>query len=119
MEGDNTGDGSKEMQIDGEEPSVSIRFRELRYSVETEETEMIGVNTIVQGSGTAAIETNSGGAGPSQGTHGSSKPQKDSEPDQVKLNQQEEDRMLHLVPSSCPNYISNYFEQSLQASILA
>lgn len=101
MEGDSIDDGSKEMQIDGEESSVSIRFRELRYSVETEETEMIGVNTIVQGSGTAAIETNSGGAGPSQGAQGASKAQ-DSKPDPVELNQDEEECMLHLARSPCP-----------------
>jgi COP9 signalosome complex subunit 6 len=46
-------DASKDMEIDGQEAG-SLRFRELRYSVETGEAEMIGVNTIVQSSGTAA-----------------------------------------------------------------
>ncbi|KAJ5626825.1 hypothetical protein N7528_004252 [Penicillium herquei] len=58
LEGGNTNDASKDMQIDGEESVPGLRFRELRYSVETEESEMIGVNTIVQNSGTAATETN-------------------------------------------------------------
>ncbi|KAJ5702447.1 hypothetical protein N7488_009995 [Penicillium malachiteum] len=58
LEGGNANDASKDMQIDGEESVPGLRFRELRYSVETEESEMIGVNTIVQNSGTAAAETN-------------------------------------------------------------
>ncbi|KAJ5737496.1 COP9 signalosome complex subunit 6 [Penicillium malachiteum] len=57
LEGGNANDASKDMQIDGEESGPGLRFRELRYSVETEESEMIGVNTIVQNSGTAATET--------------------------------------------------------------
>ncbi|KAJ6007680.1 hypothetical protein N7540_011656 [Penicillium herquei] len=57
LEGGNANDASKDMQIDGEESAPGLRFRELRYSVETEESEMIGVNTIVQNSGTGATET--------------------------------------------------------------
>ncbi|KAJ5986501.1 hypothetical protein N7451_010866 [Penicillium sp. IBT 35674x] len=53
LEDEGANDASKDMEIDGQE-AVSLRFRELRYSVETGEAEMIGVNTIVQSSGTAA-----------------------------------------------------------------
>ncbi|KAJ5908397.1 hypothetical protein N7495_001079 [Penicillium taxi] len=54
LEGDDATDGDKEMQIDGEELAQKIRFRELPYTVETGEAEMIGVDTIATGSGTAA-----------------------------------------------------------------
>lgn len=54
LEGDSAADGSKEMQVDGEERALNIRFRELPYSVETGEAEMIGVDTIAKGSGTAS-----------------------------------------------------------------
>ena len=53
LEDEDANDAAKEMEIDGQE-ALSLRFRELRYSVETGEAEMIGVNTIVQSSGTAA-----------------------------------------------------------------
>lgn len=46
-------DAGKDMQIDGQESPSNIRFRELPYSVETGEAEMIGVDTIAKGSGTA------------------------------------------------------------------
>lgn len=52
-EGENA-DTAKEMQVDGEEPQLNIRFRELPYSVETGEAEMIGIDTIAKGSGTAS-----------------------------------------------------------------
>lgn len=54
LEGENSGDASKDMQIDSEEPKLSIRFRELPYSVETGEAEMIGVDTIAKSSLTAS-----------------------------------------------------------------
>ncbi|KAJ5343070.1 uncharacterized protein N7506_002894 [Penicillium brevicompactum] len=37
---------AKDMQVDGEEGKLSIKFRELPYSVETGESEMIGIDTI-------------------------------------------------------------------------
>ncbi|KAF7716491.1 COP9 signalosome complex subunit 6 [Penicillium ucsense] len=54
LEGDNVPDAAKDMQVDGEEFGPNIRFRELPYSVETEEAEMIGVDTIAQTAGTAS-----------------------------------------------------------------
>ncbi|KAJ5134661.1 hypothetical protein N7476_002133 [Penicillium atrosanguineum] len=53
LEGENAADAGKDMQIDGEEKRMNIRFRELPCSVETGEAEMIGVDTIAKGSGTA------------------------------------------------------------------
>ena len=66
-EGDNAAEGDKEMQVDGEEQSLSIRFRELPYSVETGETEMIGVDSVARSARNAAgIESPSTGAGSQQ-----------------------------------------------------
>ncbi|QQK43372.1 COP9 signalosome subunit 6 (CsnF), putative [Penicillium digitatum] len=45
-EGETAPDASKDMQVDGEQPVLNIRFRELPYSVETGESEMIGIDTI-------------------------------------------------------------------------
>ncbi|KAJ5619069.1 hypothetical protein N7510_003053 [Penicillium lagena] len=53
-EGENATDSAKEMQVDGEEPQLNIRFRELPHTVETAEAEMIGIDTIAKSSGTAA-----------------------------------------------------------------
>ena len=47
------GDGDKPMQVDGEEGSLSLRFRELPYSVETGEAEMISVDFVARGGGNA------------------------------------------------------------------
>lgn len=45
------------MQIDGEEQFSNIRFRELPYSVETGEAEMISVDYVARGGGNAtAVE---------------------------------------------------------------
>ncbi|KAJ5752082.1 COP9 signalosome complex subunit 6 [Penicillium odoratum] len=51
---DNDNDAAKDMEIDGQDVP-NLRFRELPYSMETGEAEMIGVNTIVQDSATAAV----------------------------------------------------------------
>lgn len=56
-EGENAGEGDKAMQIDGEEHISNIRFRELPYSVETGEAEMISVDYVARGGGNAtAVE---------------------------------------------------------------
>lgn len=66
-EGDNAAEGDKEMQVDGEEQSLSIRFRELPYSVETGEAEMIAVDSVARSARNAAgIEPPSTGAGSQQ-----------------------------------------------------
>ena len=41
------------MEIDGAEASLDLRFRELPYSVETGEAEMIGVDCVARGGGNA------------------------------------------------------------------
>lgn len=58
-EGDHV-DGEKKMQVDNEEQSLNIRFRELPYSVETGEAEMIGIDTITRsGRNAAALDAQS------------------------------------------------------------
>lgn len=47
------GDGDKPMQVDGEEGPLKLRFRELPYSVETGEAEMISVDFVARGGGNA------------------------------------------------------------------
>lgn len=64
-EGDNAAEGDKSMQVDNEEQSLSIRFRELPYSIETGEAEMIGVDTVARSARNAASDT---GAAPQQET---------------------------------------------------
>ncbi|KAJ5689077.1 hypothetical protein N7462_003469 [Penicillium macrosclerotiorum] len=94
LEGDATGDGSKDMQIDGEEQTQNIRFRSLPYSVETEQSEMIGFDTIAQVAGTASrseIPSQTTTASTSQ--QGGVKQQKSS---QVELSQDEEELLANL-----------------------
>ncbi|KAL4957516.1 COP9 signalosome subunit 6 [Aspergillus filifer] len=58
-------DGGKAMQVDGEEQSLNIRFRELPYTVETGEAEMIGIDTVARTARiAAAIETSTTQADP-------------------------------------------------------
>jgi len=56
-EGDNAAEGDKAMQVDNEEQSLNIRFRELPYSIETGEAEMIGVDTVARSARNAASDT--------------------------------------------------------------
>ena len=51
--GANRGDGS--MQVDGEE--FSLQFRPLPYTIETDETEMIAIDYVAKGAGSAAALT--------------------------------------------------------------
>jgi COP9 signalosome complex subunit 6 len=96
FEGENAADAAKDMQIDGEEPALNIRFRELPYSVETEEAEMIGVDTIAQTAGTASrSEIPTQGTSVTAGQKSADKEQKSS---QAELTQEEEERMYHQRP---------------------
>jgi COP9 signalosome complex subunit 6 len=52
-EGDSVREGDKSMQIDDQEPSLSIKLRELPYSIETGEAEMISVDFVAKGVGNA------------------------------------------------------------------
>lgn len=52
-EGEKVGDGDKSMQIDGQEQSLNMKFRELPYSIETGEEEMISVDFVARGGGNA------------------------------------------------------------------
>lgn len=63
--GDHAGERDKAaMQLDGEEQTVSIRFRELPYTIETGEAEMISIESVARGGGNAAVSgVTSGGSG--------------------------------------------------------
>ncbi|KAJ5994972.1 hypothetical protein N7481_001949 [Penicillium waksmanii] len=89
LEGESAADGSKDMQIDGEERAMNIRFRELPYSVETGEAEMIGVDTIAKGSGTASWTEPA-----AQGSKNTNKNKKESS--QAELTQEEEELIANL-----------------------
>lgn len=47
-------DGDSKMQGDGQEGHLELKFREVPYSVETGEAEMIGVDYVAKGAGNAA-----------------------------------------------------------------
>lgn len=53
-EGESVTESDKTMQVDGEEQSLNIRFRELPYTVETGEAEMIGIDTVARTARNAA-----------------------------------------------------------------
>ncbi|PLB43202.1 hypothetical protein P170DRAFT_394651 [Aspergillus steynii IBT 23096] len=77
-EGENAAEGGKAMQVDGEEQSLSIRFRELPYFVETGEAEMIGIDTVARSARNAApIESSTGGTSESQKKQSRNKEQTD------------------------------------------
>lgn len=86
------------MQIDGEESTLNIRFRALPYSVETEEAEMIGVDTIAQTAGTASRSEI-----PSQSTRataGQKSADKEQKSSQAELTQEEEERTFYPHPDN-------------------
>lgn len=88
-EGENATENSKTMQVDGEEQSLTIRFRELPYSVETGEAEMIGVDTVARTARNAAADT--------QGTASLTKQSAGKEPskDQSEVLSPEEEERKH------------------------
>jgi COP9 signalosome complex subunit 6 len=53
-EGETADDGDKSMQIDGQQPALSLKFRQLPYAIETGEAEMIGVDFVATGGGNAS-----------------------------------------------------------------
>jgi COP9 signalosome complex subunit 6 len=53
------------MQVDGEEQLLNIRFRELPYTIETGEAEMIGIDTVARTARNAAATETSTVAAPS------------------------------------------------------
>ncbi|KAL3432119.1 signalosome subunit 6 [Aspergillus tetrazonus] len=66
-EGESVTENGKAMQVDGEEQLLNIRFRELPYTVETGEAEMIGIDTVARTArNAAAIETSTVAAPSSQ-----------------------------------------------------
>lgn len=68
-------DGDNKMEIEGQEAHLDFKFRELPYSVETGEAEMIGVDYIARGAGNAtAIDGTSKSAGKSRASQASLAP---------------------------------------------
>lgn len=99
LEGENATDASKDMQIDGEVLTLNIRFRELPYSIETGEAEMIGVDTIAKASGTAAWNEKSTQKPAGSSTQAANdKAQEKQQGSQTVLSQEEEERMGKNFP---------------------
>ncbi|KAJ5795046.1 hypothetical protein N7457_001645 [Penicillium paradoxum] len=120
QEGETSTDGSKDMQVDGEEDSVpNIRFRELPYAMETGEAEMIGIDTIVLSSGTASLNATQESAKRAQQKQQTEATKQSS---QVILSQEEEEliaslntrlnavRTLESRVSLIKSYISSFTE---------
>lgn len=65
-----TGDtGDRSMEIDGQEATLELKFRELPYSVETGEAEMISVDFVARGGGNAtAVDATAQKRGKDQGS---------------------------------------------------
>jgi COP9 signalosome complex subunit 6 len=83
------------MQVDGEEPTLNIKFRALPYSVETGESEMIGIDTIVQASGTASLNATH------EPTKRAKKPEAAGPSAQSELSQEEEECMFRCLKRVC------------------
>ncbi|CBF86434.1 protein csnF [Aspergillus nidulans FGSC A4] len=64
-EGESVTENGKAMQVDGEEQLLNIRFRELPYTIETGEAEMIGIDTVARTARNAAATETSTVAAPS------------------------------------------------------
>ncbi|RDW78730.1 COP9 signalosome complex subunit 6 [Aspergillus mulundensis] len=91
-EGESVTESGKAMQVDGEEQSLSIRFRELPYTVETGEAEMIGIDTVARTArNAAAIETSITAASSSQTE---SKKQKEKQSTATELLSPEEEELI-------------------------
>ncbi|KAL4909400.1 hypothetical protein BDW74DRAFT_146496 [Aspergillus multicolor] len=91
-EGESVTDSGKAMQVDGEEQSLSVRFRELPYTVETGEAEMIGIDTVARTArNAAAIETSTTAASSSQTD---SKKQKEKQSATAELLSPEEEELI-------------------------
>ncbi|KAJ5512386.1 JAB1/Mov34/MPN/PAD-1 [Penicillium fimorum] len=92
-EGQTAPDASKDMQVDGEEAVPNIKFRELPYSVETGESEMIGIDTIVQASGTASLNATQE---PTKRAQQTEQTESNKQSSQVELSQEEEELIASL-----------------------
>lgn len=79
--------------MDGEELQLNIRFRELPNSVETGEAEMIGIDTIAKGSGTASASEILTQRKPEAKEKGIDKGTGKKESSQPELSQEEEEGM--------------------------
>ena len=103
-EGDNiVNEDKSSMQIDGQQPKLGLKFRELPYSIETGEAEMIGVDFVASGAGNAAAipadteSTSDKGASASKGKGKEVQGESASATDISPLSRQDEDRTLKLT----------------------
>ena len=101
-EGDHADDGDKAMQIDGQQPTLNLKFRELPYSIETGEAEMISVDFVATGSGNAsAIPTQTESKATTEQpkskkmTKGAEKTEEADKEDTSPLSREDEDCMCH------------------------
>ena len=97
-EGDTAPDASKDMQVDGEESVPNIKFRELPYSMETGESEMIGIDTIVQASGTASLNATQE---PTKRAKQKEQKEPNKQSSQVELSQEEEECKFSQSQHNC------------------
>jgi COP9 signalosome complex subunit 6 len=104
-EGETADDGDKSMQIDGQPPTLNLKFRQLPYAIETGEAEMIGVDFVATGGGNASAipakgETSTAKEKPAEKGKTKEKGEKDEEataPDTSPLSREDEDCM-HTYP---------------------
>ncbi|KAL2865618.1 COP9 signalosome complex subunit 6 [Aspergillus lucknowensis] len=95
-EGESLAENGKTMQVDGEEQSLSIRFRELPYTVETGEAEMIGMDTVARTARNAAtVESSTATTTSSKPTDGTTHQEKPA-PDSALLSPEEEELIASL-----------------------
>lgn len=111
-EGDHVADGGKRMQVDGEEQLLSIRFRQLPYSVETGEAEMIGIDTISRSGRNATAEPRAAPSSQKQqqgeDKNGASKDKEKAQEDEpVTLSQDQEERMSCLHSQTQPKPLTD------------
>lgn len=97
-EGETAPDTSKDMQVDGEESVPNIKFRELPYSMETGESEMIGIDTIVQASGTASLNATQE---PTKRAKQKEQKEPNKQSSQVELSQEDEECKFSQSQHNC------------------
>lgn len=104
FEGDNAVDADRDraMQLDGEDQGIHIRFRELPYSVETSDAEMISVDFVARGGGNAMAiqppsESTKLGSGDSEAASKKRKVKKENEDGSAALSSEDEDRTFDRI----------------------
>ncbi|KAI9371239.1 putative COP9 signalosome subunit 6 [Aspergillus egyptiacus] len=116
-EGDSATEGGKAMQVDGEEQPLNIRFRELPYTVETGEAEMIGIDTVARTARNAAADEPS--AATTSKSQADAKKQKEkSVPNTDLLSPEDEERKsLSTEGISCETFVRTNTSLAVIASL--